>query len=403
MSIDLLIENGAEVFPATASGPIERGVVALEAGKVAYVGDLPGLGPVSDTVPRLDARGGLVTPGLVDPHTHIVFAGDRSGEYARRATGTSYLEIAAEGGGIAATMRATREADLDTLVALATPRLDRMLSNGVTTAEVKSGYGLDLETELRMLRAIRALDAAHPVELVPTFLGAHTVPPDRKHAAYLDDVVSRMLPAVAAEGLAEFCDVFVERGAFSIAEAERVLTAGLDHGLRPKLHADQLSAGGGAELAGRIGAVSADHLEYTSEAGIEALARAGTVAVLLPGAALFLGADDRAPARRLVDAGVRVALSTDCNPGTCMTDNLLLMLTLGMSRLGLSPREVLEAVTVHAARAIGREDVAGTLQVGRPADLVVFDVPSHRHLPYHFGAPHARLVLKGGREVFRRA
>lgn len=403
MSLDLLVENAGEVFPATDGGPIEGGVVAIEAGQVAYVGGLQGLGPVSDEVPRLDARGGLVAPGLVDPHTHIVFAGDRSGEYAQRAAGAAYLEIAAAGGGIAATMRATRAADLDTLVALATPRLQRMLANGVTTAEVKSGYGLELDAELRMLRTIRALDAAQPIDLVPTFLGAHTVPPDRKRPTYLDEVVSRMLPAVAAEGLADFCDVFVERGAFSLEEADRVLSAGLSHGLRPKVHADQLSAGGGAELAARLGAVSADHLEHASDAGIEALARAGTVAVLLPGAALFLGSDDRPPARRLIDAGVRVALSTDCNPGTCMSENLLLMLTLGMSRLGMSPREVLEAVTVHAARAIGREAVAGTLEVGRPADLVVFDVPSHRHLPYHFGAPHARVVLKAGHEVFRRA
>ena len=182
-----------------------------------------------------------------------------------------------------------------------------------------------------------------------------------------------------------------------------MLRAGLARGLRPKVHADQLTAGGGAELAARVGATSADHLEHTSDRGIEALARAGTVAVLLPGAALFLGADDRPPARRLIDAGVAVALATDCNPGTCMTENLLLMLTLGMSRLGMTAREALEAVTVHAARAVGREQVAGTLEVGRPADLVVFDVPSHQHLPYHFGAPHTRVVLKRGREVYRRA
>lgn len=400
--IDLLVTGAGEVFPATSSGPIEQGVVAIQAGKLAYVGPPQGLGPIGGDVPRLDAAGGLVTPGLVDPHTHLVFAGDRSGEYAQRAAGASYLDIAAAGGGIAHTMRATRQADLDTLVALATPRLDRLLASGVTTAEVKSGYGLEHQAELRMLRVVRALDDAHPIDLVPTFLGAHTVPPDRKRAPYLDEVAGTMLSAVADEGLADFCDVFVERGAFSVAEGERVLRAGLARGLRPKVHADQLSAGGGAELAARVGATSADHLEHATDAGIAALAAAGTVAVLLPGAALFLGSDDRPPARRLIEAGVAVALATDCNPGTCMTENLLLMLTLGMSRLGMTAREVLEAVTIHAARAVGREQVAGTLEVGRPADLVVFDVPSHRHLPYHFGAPHARVVLKSGREVYRR-
>ena len=400
--IDLLVTGAGEVFPATSSGPIDQGVVAIQAGKLAYVGPPQGLGPIGGDVPRLDAAGGLVTPGLVDPHTHLVFAGDRSGEYAQRAAGASYLDIAAAGGGIAHTMRATRQADLDTLVALATPRLDRLLASGVTTAEVKSGYGLEHQAELRMLRVVRALDDAHPIDLVPTFLGAHTVPPDRKRAPYLDEVAGTMLSAVADEGLADFCDVFVERGAFSVAEGERVLRAGLARGLRPKVHADQLSAGGGAELAARVGATSADHLEHATDAGIAALAAAGTVAVLLPGAALFLGSDDRPPARRLIEAGVAVALATDCNPGTCMTENLLLMLTLGMSRLGMTAREVLEAVTIHAARAVGREQVAGTLEVGRPADLVVFDVPSHRHLPYHFGAPHARVVLKSGREVYRR-
>ncbi len=400
--IDCLVSGAAEVFTATGSDPVPQGVVAIAEGRVVYVGPPQGLGEIPSEVPRVDAGGGLVTPGLVDPHTHVVFAGDRSGEYAQRAAGRGYLEIARGGGGIAATMRATRDADLDELVALARPRLDRLLQSGVTTAEIKSGYGLSHDAELRMLRTIRALDGVHPIDLVPTFLGAHTVPPDRTRAPYLAEVVDQMLPAVAAEGLAEFCDVFVEEGAFSTSEAELVLRAGLEHGLRPKVHADQLSAGGGAELAARVGAVSADHLEYISDAGIEALAAAGTVAVLLPGAALFLGQDDRAPARRLVEAGIPVALATDCNPGTCMTENLLLMLTLGMSRLGLSPREVLEAVTVHAARAVGREDVAGSIAVGRPADLVVFDVPSHRHLPYHFGAPHVAKVLKDGVVVYTR-
>ncbi|MCB9545171.1 MAG: imidazolonepropionase [Myxococcales bacterium] len=403
MHLDLLVEGAAEVFDGEAV--VAGGLVGVAGGRVAFVGpDVPPGWTLDAATRRLDARGGLVTPGLVDPHTHVVFAGDRSGEYAERAAGRPYLEIAAAGGGIAATMRATRAADLEALVALARPRLDRLLACGVTTAESKSGYGLDLATEIRILEATAALSARHPIDLVGTFLGAHTVPPERRadRQAYLDEVVEVMIPAVASRGLAEFCDVFVERGAFSAAEGERVLRAGLAHGLRPKVHADQLTACGGAELAGRVGATSADHLEHVSEAGVAALAAAGTVAVLLPGAAIFLGDDSRAPARRLIEAGVPVALATDCNPGTCMTEDLLLMLTLGMSRLGLSPLEALRAVTVHAAQAIGRADVAGRLAPGRPADVAVFAVPSHAHLPYRFGLPPTRVVLKGGEVVYTR-
>ncbi len=393
--IDTLITGAAELFDGREVHA--DWALGLHEGLVAYIGPAAGAPPARET---LDAQGGLITPGLIDPHTHIVYGGDRAGEYARRATGTSYLEIAAEGGGIAATVRATRDADLEALVALARPRLQALLASGVTTAEVKSGYGLDLESELKILRAVEVLDAEQPIDLVPTFLGAHTVPPGVDRADYVNLVCEQMLPAVAEVGLAEFCDVFVERGAFTIAEAERVLSAGLVHGLQPKLHADQLSPGGGAELAARMDATSADHLEYISDVGVESLCATKTVAVLLPGAALFLGTDERAPARALIEAGVPVALSTDCNPGTCTTPNLLLILTLGMSRLGMSPLEVLQAVTSHAAQAIRRQKVAGTLAEGRPADVAVFDVPSHRHLPYLFGMPHTRWVLKGGALVY---
>lgn len=395
MRVDLLLRGAGEVFDGAE---VRRDVaVGVRDGTIAWIGP-PDI--EADEVVDLDGR--LLTPGLVDPHTHIVFGGDRADEYARRAAGASYLEIAAAGGGIAHTMKSTRAASLDALVALARPRLDALLRCGVTTAEVKSGYGLTLDAELKMLEVVRRLDAEHPIDLVATFLGAHTVPPEYKadRARYLDLVVDEMIPAVAAAGLAEFCDVFIEEGAFTLDEAERVLKAGLAHGLRPKVHADQLSPGGGAELAARLGAVSADHLEHVSDFGVALLAEAGTVAVLLPGAAMFLGGDERPPARTLIDHGVRVALATDCNPGTCMTENLLLMLTLGMSRLGMSPSEVLTAVTAHAAQAVGRGDVAGTIAVGRPADLAVYDVPSHRHLPYRFGAIPTARVYKRGRLVY---
>lgn len=399
--LDLVLEGAAEVFDGERV--LDADSVGVRDGHIVWIGR--GLAPGVDASTRIiNVDGALVTPGLVDCHTHVVFAGDRADEYAMRAAGAGYLEIAAAGGGIANTMQATRAASLEELCALATPRLDRLLDFGVTTAEVKSGYGLSLDAELKMLRAIRALDAAHPIDLVSTFLGAHSVPPELRddpdgRARYLDIVINEMLPAVAAEGLAEFCDIFVEQGVFTLADAERVFTAGLEHGLRPKIHAEQLTCNHGAALAARMGAVSADHLEHLDQAGVDALAAAGTVAVLLPGASVFLGDDHRPPTAALRAAGVPMALATNCNPGSCMTENILLMLTLGMSRLGMTPIEVLQAVTMNAAAAIGRSDSAGRLAIGRAADVAIFDVPSHRHLPYHFAVPCVRGVIKGGRVV----
>lgn len=403
--LDLLLFNAAEVFTATDAGTLTDVVVGVRGGAIAYVGPeagLPGAGFEAPATARIDCAGGVLTPGFVDSHTHVVFAGDRGDEFAMRAQGATYLEIARAGGGIASTMRATRAASLDALVDEARPRLARMLALGVTTVEVKSGYGLSTEAELKMLEAVSRLNDTQPIDLVPTFLGAHTVPPDRKadRARYLDEVVQEMIPAVAERGLAEFCDVFVEEAAFSLDEAERVLRAGAEHGLRPKVHADQLSAGGGTELAARLGAVSADHLEYVSADAMAAMAEAGTVAVLLPGCALFLDHTAlRAPARALIDAGVSVALATDCNPGTCFTEHLPLIATLGVTWLKLTPEEALRAITIEGARALDRADRVGAIAVGRPADIVVHDAPNARRLVYHFAARHARMVFKAGDRV----
>ena len=253
-----------------------------------------------------------------------------------------------------------------------------------------------------MLEVIRVLDREHPIDLVPTFLGAHTFPIEyREHRdAYCTLIKDKMIPAVAERGLADFCDIFVEQGAFTLEEAEDILSVARAHGLKVKLHADQLSSGGGAELAARMGAVSADHLEFISDEGIEALRESGTVAVLLPGASVFLDHKEDAPTRRLIEAGIPVALATDCNPGTCMTENILLMLTLGMSRLKMSPEEVLLAVTRNAAKAIDREHVAGELLAGRAADISLFNVRNHRQLPYHFGVGHTAAVFKDGDLVY---
>lgn len=387
-------------------GLVEDGAVAVAEGRVFWTGPTESLGSHVAIGPRTevyDLHGRVVAPGLVDPHTHLVFAGSREREFAERAAGRPYLEILAAGGGILSTVRATRAASEDELVAAALPRLQRLLSFGVTTVEAKSGYGLSVDAELKILRATWRLNEVQPIRIVPTFLGAHAVPPEwaGRKADYVRHVVSEMLPAVAGERLAEFCDVFLDEGVFDVADARRILGRGLELGLRPRLHAGQFRDLGGAELAAEIGAASADHLDHVSDAGIRAMAKAGVVAVLLPGAALSLGAHPP-NASRFVRAGVRVALSTDLNPGTSMTENLPLMTTLGVAYGKLAPEQAIRAVTDHAAAAIGRSGAVGTLAIGAEADIAVFDVSDYRLIPYHYGVCHAEMVLVGGRVVWSR-
>jgi len=389
---------------ARAAGRIgDAVVVADEAGRVVAVGPRGAL-PASSGAGerRVDLGSAAVLPGLVESHTHLVYGGDRLRDFTERTSGVTYEDIARRGGGIQTTVRATRAASEDELAEAALGRLDALLGGGVTTVEVKSGYGLDTESELKMLRVVRRLRREHPADLVATFLGAHTVPTafGVTRESYLDELVHEMLPAVAAEGLAEFCDVFCEETAFSVAESRRVLLAGCEHGLRPKLHADQRTNGGGALLAAEVGAVSADHLDQVDEAGIRALAAAGTTAVLLPGATLYLGGTRHAPARALRAAGVPVALSTDCNPGSAPTTHLFLMATLGCVQLGLSPVEALRAVTVEAARALGREREVGTLRPGALADLVVLRGRAPEEAVYELAGRPVRAVYKRARLVF---
>ena len=392
---------GANLYTAQdgSGGHVADGAVVVRDREVVWVGPSADAPSAERTV---DAHGRLVTPGWIDCHTHLVFAGERAGDYRRRAAGMSYREIAAAGGGILSTVRATRAASEDALVEAALPRLARFLAHGVTTVEAKSGYGLETEAELKILRAIRRLRERQPVEIEATFLGAHAVPPEHREAPdrYVDRVVDEMLPAVAEAGLARFCDVFVESGFFTAVQGRRVLEAARARGLTPKIHADQLTTGGGAELAASVGACSADHLDHASDAGLAALRDAGTVAVLLPAAAMFLG-DAPFRADRFRSAGVRIALSTDCNPGTCPTEDLGLVTTLAMSGMGLSPEEALLGVTAHAAAAIARDDI-GVLAPGKQADLVVWDAPTLEHLPWHLGVPHAAVVVKQGRTVLDR-
>lgn len=355
--------------------------------------------------PRIvSLEGRVVMPGLVDAHTHLVFAGDRAADFAARCAGESYEAIAARGGGIATTVRATREADEGELAALARPRLDELLAHGVTTVEVKSGYGLNAATELRLLRVIEALAGEGPQRIVPTFLGAHVVPPERAgdREGYVRDLVDDLLPQVAARGLARHVDVFCEVGAFSLDETVRVLERGRALGLGLKVHAEQLTRTGAAAAAARLGAVSADHLEHASPEDVAALARAGTAAVLLPGAGLFLGGRDRAPARQLLDAGVPVALATDCNPGTCPSAHLPLMVSLGCTWLGMRPDEALLGVTRSAAWAVGLRDGTGTIAPGAPCDLVALNVPAWTHVPYRMGHNPVEAVWIGGALAHRR-
>jgi imidazolonepropionase len=333
-----------------------------------------------------------VLPGFVDAHTHLPFAGSREEEFAARLRGETYEEILARGGGILSTVAATRSASLERLIELGKPRLDRMLLHGTTTAEAKSGYGLTLDDELKQLQAVHALNDLHPIDLVPTFLGAH-------RADYVHDITERMLPAVASRQLARFCDVFVEAGAFTPAEGEAILSRAAALGLGLRVHAEQRGPSGGALLAARLRAISADHLEHVADDGIRALASAGTIAVLLPGAAFFLNDPRDAPARRLIDAGVPVALATDFNPGTCPTEAMTAILPIACLRYGLQPAEAIVAATLNAAWALGVGARVGGLEVGKLADLVVMDVPNHRHLAYHFGVNHCRTVVKGGRIV----
>ncbi|MDQ3265124.1 MAG: imidazolonepropionase [Myxococcota bacterium] len=412
MAFDRLIRNTSEVLTLTGSppdaeralAPILGGVVGIAAGKIAYLGPEEQLpeGAVGPSTEVLDAQGGFVGPGFVDPHTHAVFAGERAHEFELRNRGASYLEIAQAGGGIVSTVQATRAASEEELVALAAPRLRRMLEFGITTAEVKSGYGLHTEAELKMLRAVRRLGETLPISLVPTLLCAHAIPPEYKErrGAYLDLCTEEIIPEAARLGLARFCDIFTEKGAFDVPESRRILQAGLAAGLIPRLHADQLSNLGAVELACELGAASADHLEQVSDAGIAALARAGVSACLVPVSTLFLRVRPFAPGRRLWDAGVTVALGTNVNPGSAMSENLPLTLGLACLENGLTPAEAYWAATRGAARALRLEE-AGRLQPGGPADLVIFSCASFRHLPYHLGINHARVVLRGGQVVAR--
>ncbi|MBW8873512.1 MAG: imidazolonepropionase [Acidobacteria bacterium] len=414
---DLLIHDLAEVATPEGTSP-RRGAdqrrvsrlrgaeVLCRDGRIAFVGE-PGerrrlFGELPEAE-RLDGRGGTLIPGFVDPHTHLPWAGTREEEFAARLAGRTYQEIAAAGGGILSTVASTRRASEDELVANVRRRMDLMLAWGTTTAEAKSGYGLNRDDELKQLRAIRRATADHPVDLVPTLLAAHEVPPEfrQDRGRFVDLICDEIVPATAEAGLARFCDVFCETGVFSAAESRRVLAAGVRHGLSPRLHADEFADSGGAELAAELGALSADHLMAVSPAGIEALAGSGVTAVLLPGTSFFLMKHRYAPARRLIEAGVPVALATDCNPGSSHTESMPMVVVLAVFELGLTIEESLTAATLNSACSLGQGGEIGSVEAGKRADLVLLDAPNLLHLVYHYGINPVAAVVKAGRVVRR--
>jgi imidazolonepropionase len=376
---------------------VPNAVLVWDKEEIVWVGPERELPAQYQRAERVDAGGRLVIPGLIDCHTHLAFAGWRADEFAQRIQGRSYLDIARAGGGIASTVRKTRAASEEELVERAGGFLQEMLALGVTTVECKSGYGLNEETELKLLRVYRRLAREQPVRLVPTFLGAHVVPAEFRNnrEGYVDLLAERLIPRIAADKLASFCDVFVEESAFSLEEARRILQAGQHAGLGLKLHADQLTNGAGAELAAEFGAVSADHLECISEVGIAALRAAGVVAVSLPLAAVYLQQQPM-PARRLIDSGVAVAVATDFNPGTAPSYHLPLALTLACTLQRMTPAEALKGATIYAARAVGLEAEIGSLEPGKAADLAVIDASDVDHWLYHFRPNACVMTIAGG-------
>ena len=416
-NVDLLVHNiGTLVTMRGKSGPrtgsdmanvgaIEHGAVAIREGKIVAAGPEDEVRAQLEgavITKELDAQGRLVTPGLVEPHTHLVHGGSREHELALKLKGASYLEILANGGGILSTVQATRALSEDELFAKAKKSLDTMLLFGATTVEAKSGYGLTLNDELKQLRVTKRLQDSHVVDVVSTFMGAHAVPTEYKGRAdeYVALVVNEMLPEVKRHGLAEFCDVFCEHGVFTVEQSRTILRAAKELGFGVKIHADEIEPMGGAELAGELSCISAEHLLAASDEGFRAMAQAGVIGVCLPATSFNLRAK-HARARTMIEMGVPVALSTDYNPGSSPTESLQLVMTLGCLNLGMTPEEVLTAMTINAAYAIGRGDRIGSLEPGKDAGLVVYNATNIAYLPYHFGVNHVDTVVKSGQIVVR--
>jgi imidazolonepropionase len=384
---------------------IKDGALVLEDGAIADVGRTQSILKEHDAtgVERVDASGKVVMPGLVDPHTHLVYAGSREFEIELKIKGKSYMEILAEGGGILRTVRDTRAASSQELYQQSARRLESMIAHGSTTIEAKSGYGLDIDTEVRILETVAKLGEDYPADLVPTFMGAHATPPEfeGRPGDYVDFVADKVVPLVSARKLAQFCDVFCEKGAFTPDQSRRVLLAAKEHGMQLKVHADEFASSGGAELAAEVGAVSADHLAKPSDDGIMAMARKDVVGVLLPGTPFSSLSMEYADGRRLIDLGVPVALATDLNPN-CWNESMQFVISLACYRMRMTPAEAITAATINAAAALGMDKRIGSLERGKRADVLVMDVPSHAHIPYRFGTNLCSAVFKDGKKVWEK-
>jgi imidazolonepropionase len=412
MKVGLLIHSAGQLLTIASPGPktgsamsdlglIEDGALAIKDGRIAMVGKTSDVQRQVVAEEEFDASGRVVMPGFVDPHTHLVFAGSRADEFEMRLKGTTYLEIMAAGGGIMSTVRATRQASMEELLAQSGRRLDRMLAHGTTTAEVKTGYGLNANQELKMLEAIKSLGETHPVDLVATFLGAHSIPQEYKGRSeeYVDMVIKGMLPQAAKEG-ACFCDVFCDEGAFTLAQSRRVLEAAKAWGLGLKIHADEFKTLGGAALAAEMKATSADHLICTPEEELRLLAEAGSIAVLLPGTPFGLGEERYAPARRMIELGLPVALATDLNPGTCWCESMQFVIALAARKMGMASAEAIVASTLNAAYALGKGAEVGSLEIGKKADILILETSDYRELAYRFGGNLVARVFKRGQPVW---
>ncbi|MCG8396181.1 imidazolonepropionase [Bacillus atrophaeus] len=411
--IDTILINIGQLLTMESSGPrtgksmqnlhvIEDAVVGIDNQKIVFAGK-KGAEAEYTAADIIDCGGRLVTPGLVDPHTHLVFGGSREKELNLKIQGMSYLDILAQGGGILSTVKHTREASEEELLQKGHFHLKRMLSYGTTTAEVKSGYGLEKETEFKQLRVAKKLHESQPIDLVSTFMGAHAIPPEDKDSP--DEFLDRMLellPEIKEKELAAFADIFTETGVFTVSQSRRYLKKAAEEGFGLKIHADEIDPLGGAELAAELRTVSADHLVGASDEGIQQMAESGTIAVLLPGTTFYLGKHTYARARDMIDAGVRVSLATDFNPGSSPTENIQLIMSIAALHLKMTAEEIWHAVTVNAAYAIGKGEEAGQLKPGRTADLVIWEAPNYMYIPYHYGVNHVHQVIKDGKLVISR-
>lgn len=409
--VDLFVKNISQLVTVAAGGARVKTGRAMrdlhilsDAGVLCRGGRIVWVGPMAewhqilpDGHPEIDASGAVVLPGFIDSHTHAMFSGSRAEEFVLRAEGAGYQQIADQGGGILSTVRRVREAGKRELKRGTSKFLTDMMRQGTTTVEIKSGYGLDMDAEIKMLEAINELRDEEIISVVPTFLGAHAVPPEfhGDPGGYVDLLCDRMIPYIGKKKLAAFCDVFCERKYFGVEQSERILREGKRWGMAPKIHADELTSLGGAELAAEVGAVSADHLECVSERGVARLAEAGVVAGFLPGVSFFLN-HGYAPARTMIDAGVPVAIASDFNPGSCMSFSMPLMMTIACTQARMTPEEAITAATLHGAAALGIAGEVGSIEIGKRADLLIADIPDYRSLAYHFGTNHIRTTIKNG-------